>query len=99
MEGFYLVTQTIAFYRDNNSAQEVFDKVAKGMGDQAGATVVSADSESVVVNSEQQAVGKEVTVLRKARNALAQVYLVPATSNVGAIDVGNAIISKINQAD
>lgn len=99
VEGFYLVTQTIAFYRDNNSAQEVFDKVAKGMRDQAGATVVSADSESVVVNSEQPAVGKEVTVLRKARNALAQVYVVPATSNVGAIDVGNAIVSKINQAD
>lgn len=99
VEGFYLVTQTVAFYRDNNSAQEVFDKVAKGMRDQAGATVASADSESVVVNSEQQAVGKEVTVLRKARNTLAQVYLVPSTSNVGAIDVGNAIVSKINQAD
>lgn len=99
VEGFYLITQTVAFYRDSNSAQEVFDKVAKGMRDQAGATVASAGSESVVINSEQKAVGKEATVLRKARNALVQVYLVPATSNVGAIDIGNAIVSKINQAD
>lgn len=99
VEGFYLVTQTVAFYRDNNSAQEVFDKVAKGMRDQAGATVVSADGESIVVNSEQQATGKEVTVLRKARNALAQVYVVPATSNAGAIDIGDAIVAKINRVD
>ncbi|WJR35305.1 hypothetical protein P3F83_08025 [Mycobacteroides immunogenum] len=99
VEGFYLVTQTIAFYRDNNSAQAVFDKISKGMRDQPGATVASVGNESIVVNSEQQAVGKEVTVLRKARSALAQVYLVPATSNSGAIDIGNAIVSKINQAD
>ncbi|TDZ82116.1 hypothetical protein DE4585_02645 [Mycobacteroides salmoniphilum] len=99
VKGFCLVTQTIAFYRDNNSARDVFDKLAKGMRDAAGSTVTSSDGKSLVVNSEQRGTGKEVTVLRGERNMLAQVYVLPAASNEGAISVAETIFSKMNRVD